>query len=169
MDFMLIQNVLAARRNDGSDGWMQLLVFVVMGVLYAIATITKAKSNKKALEEDEHLEEIVGEEDIEKLRPRPLPSEQITDRQPAPQPILRPPQPQVVEQEPLPIEDLKEAKKITRETVMQLRKPLIKLGTSIEPEELIEELKLELDDRENLRKAILYREILGKPTGLRNE
>ena len=53
-------------------------------------------------------------------------------------------------------------------TITQLKQPLTMELKPTEPEELIYELDLELDSRENLKKAILFREILGKPIGLRD-
>jgi len=38
---------LAAVRHDGDDaGWMQLLIFVIVGVVYAVSALLKAKARK---------------------------------------------------------------------------------------------------------------------------
>ena len=41
--------VLAARNSDEKDtGWMQILVFVILSVFYAVGSIVKARANKTA-------------------------------------------------------------------------------------------------------------------------
>jgi hypothetical protein len=44
--------VAVMRAATDDTGWMQLLVFVVMGVIYAVASIVRAKGKKTQLEEE---------------------------------------------------------------------------------------------------------------------
>ena len=41
------QFVLASNGRDDDRGWVQLLVFIVLGVMYALGSLVKAKTNKK--------------------------------------------------------------------------------------------------------------------------
>ena len=52
MNYFVAQIILAAQRRD-TQGWMQILVFVVIAVIYALSSILKAKSNKTELEDEE--------------------------------------------------------------------------------------------------------------------
>lgn len=48
--------VLAARRsNDRDGGWIQILVFVILAIFYAVGSIVKAKANKTALKEEKQI------------------------------------------------------------------------------------------------------------------
>ncbi len=55
MDNLLAQQILAARNSDSEDtGWMQMLVFIVLAVFYAVGSILKARANKQQkLEQEE--------------------------------------------------------------------------------------------------------------------
>ena len=60
MNVFSAQLILAASRNDDENsGWIQLLVFVVMAVLWAVGGIIKAKSKKQNPEDDEQLEKTL--------------------------------------------------------------------------------------------------------------
>ena len=70
---LLAQIVLVAQRrdNDGA-GWMQILVFVILAVLYAVGSILKAKGSKL----EEQGEEAEGEQ-----KGGPKPAERVRARQ----------------------------------------------------------------------------------------
>lgn len=49
MNSILMQVILAAQsRNDRDGGWMQILIFVILAIFYAVGSIVKAKANKTA-------------------------------------------------------------------------------------------------------------------------
>jgi hypothetical protein len=48
MNYLLTQLILAARKNNEDNGWMQILVFVILAVFYALGSILKVKANKAA-------------------------------------------------------------------------------------------------------------------------
>ena len=72
MNYWLAQLILAARnRNDRGSGWVQILVFVVLAVFYAVGSIVKARANKtapKGKEQAPHKPERKSPEDFVDLR-----------------------------------------------------------------------------------------------------
>ena len=57
----LLPIILAARNYDEDSGWMQFLVFIIIAVIYAISGfIKKSRKSETELEEDEHLEGVLG-------------------------------------------------------------------------------------------------------------
>ena len=57
----LLPTILAARNYDEDSGWMQFLVFIIIAVVYAISSfIKKSRKSETELEEDEHLEGTLG-------------------------------------------------------------------------------------------------------------
>jgi hypothetical protein len=50
MKYVLAQLILAARKSDEDKGWVQILVFVILAVFYAVGSILKAKADKGAKE-----------------------------------------------------------------------------------------------------------------------
>jgi len=54
MNELLAQIIIAARNNDREGvGWMQILVFVILAVFYALGGIAKAKANKLKKQQQE--------------------------------------------------------------------------------------------------------------------
>jgi len=164
-----LQYVLAVRRNSDDGGWMQLLILVVMAIVYGLATIIRAKSAGRELEADEQLEEALREETVQKPRPIKRPAKRVEQRRPG-RPIS-PAKPVIEEplQAQLGAEIIGESEKITTESLPPLKQEmphplkLRQLEQKPAPGQTIG-----LDDPESLRKAIVHREILGKPLGLRD-
>ncbi|MFA5553707.1 MAG: hypothetical protein WCZ89_07330 [Phycisphaerae bacterium] len=189
MDLILGQLILAARRNDGDEsGWVQLLVFLVLGVFWAVGGIMKARADKEAKKKQLEAEEISSEP----TQQRPVRRYTI-QRQPKPQmtpesrpvirqstPISRPmarPAPIYKQtsrfQKPSPISRStfdKRLPKVSRYTEKQIEPAAPKV---IPQENVTDALAVSqkplvaLDSLEELRAAILHYEILGHPVALR--
>jgi len=140
MSLSIIQFVLAAR-NDEEGGWMQLLVFLVMAVLWALSGIKKAKANK--IKDSDFAEEQLPEDTGPSAGPYPHPKA-------ISQPLL---------------------KKTSRSTskIDYSAKPhkldLPNKTTALKPPEAEFTPQLNFEGAETLKKAILYYEVLGKPLG----
>ncbi|MFB0552819.1 MAG: hypothetical protein ACETWQ_05835, partial [Phycisphaerae bacterium] len=52
MNALLAQIILVARSND-IEGWMDILILVIVAVVYGLATILKTKKRKKVQEQTE--------------------------------------------------------------------------------------------------------------------
>jgi len=202
MNSFLAQIILAARRR-GTEGWMQILVFVVLIVFYALGSIVKAKSRK--LEEDSD-EEITGRppqrppERMKGLQKQPrqpagapvgpaLPREHEPQRQPVRRKVVRP-QPAVerplTEKQP-PLErpwkmpempelsllgpqvqhGIKELPEFTTETIEKLEAKSPGFAAERPVVKDVSEPVLDYTDADELTRAILHYEILGKPLSLR--
>jgi len=185
MNFLITQIILAARNRDGGDtGWVQMLILVIVGVVYALVTILKARANKV---EEEGEEQLTG-----KPARKPSDAARSLERQLVKQPPRRPvgpvprrqygpevrPQPRKIVR-PQPV-----ARKLAAETEPAIELPALEppAGPKLSPptpqlqpklEELPEfiryasELSLDYADADKLRRAILHYEILGKPLSLR--
>ena len=166
---LLIQYVLAVRRNSDNGGWMQLLILVVMAVVYGLATIIRAKSGKTELEADKQLEDALREKTGQEPRPIQRPVKRVEQRQPG-RPIsrIKPVMEKPVQAE-LGAELIREYEKIVAESFPSVKQELShplklsQLEKTPAPGHTIG-----LDDPESLRRAIVHREILGKPLGLRD-
>lgn len=149
---LITQIVLAARNNNGDDrGWVQLLVFVVMAVLWALGGIAKAKANK-IKESDFPAEPPESDEARPKLPQgypqKPVQKISVKKHIPAPEPIV--------------------AEKKQEPAIKSLIEPQIGLEMPREPvAEYPREPVLDFADTDELRKAIIHYEILGKPKSLR--
>ncbi len=166
---LLIQYVLAVRRNSDDGGWMQLLILVVMAVIYGVATIIRAKSAKTEFEADEQLEEALREKAGQKPQPIQRPVKRVEQRQPG-RPLSRtkPVMEKPVQTE-LGADVIRESERIAAESLLSVKQErlhplkLTPLEETPAPRHMIG-----LDDTESLRRAIVHREILGKPVGLRD-
>jgi hypothetical protein len=159
MNYWLAQLILAARNSDDRDiGWMQILVFVILAVFYAVGSIVKAKANKTAPEGGKQIprkparkspESTIDLQLLKQLwRPaRPTPSSQ-------PRPQVQP--------------KLEELPEFTAETVKKLEGKRVAMPAEIPQAKYLSEILSDYDDPERLRKAILHYEILGKPLSLRD-
>jgi len=181
MNNLLAQIILAAG-NDGAE-WLQILVFVVVVSVYALGSILKAKANK--------LEEVEEEEQLPRSRPRrkplegarriqPRPAGPVPTRQYRPQTpptgrkIARPQQvagkmaskKQKWAVEPLTLElSKKEAKELTAKPTEQKDATIVAETPQIQ---YLAEALLDYADPDELKRAILHYEILGKPLSLRS-
>lgn len=175
--------ILAARRDD-FEGWMQILVFIAMVVVYSLSGILKAKMKKAEPEECKE----------KPMRPRPAsPVSQpqrrkITRFQPAVDkiaakaerpvrfPSTEPPsKSRLYVSIPQPHLDILESPK----SEVEIQKLPEFIGKAIsEPEgklvspavpagKYLDEIFLDYADPDELKRAILHYEILGKPLSLR--
>ena len=206
MNYLLAQFFLAARNRDDDGGWMQMLVFVVLAVVYAIGSIVKAKANKLEERDKEQLDrkparrpalkppERPGDlrkQSLQQLRrpsgPAPRrehrpevqpPLRKVMRPQPAIQKFaaeaernvrLRPLEPLEVSKLPLPAPsiELEELPEFTAKTVKKLKDKYAAIPAETYRIEGGIESLLDYDDPEQLKRAILHYEILGKPLSLR--
>lgn len=140
-------------KNDNGGGWMQLLVFIVLGVFWVVGGILKAKSQKVEKEEEE------GEEPPQPTTEGPRRPQRRTYRS-----IIQEMRGgKVVSQLPKKIKIQPPQTSPDRE-----RKPIsapLKVAKAEDSGEALFDFEMPQD----WRKAILYYEILGKPLALRNE
>jgi hypothetical protein len=205
MDDLLLQIILA-RRNDDTEGWMNILFVVVLAVFWAIGGIVKAKSRKPKTQDgqlpgkpvrkpmaysnqarEQMLRQLpgpVGSAQGQRQQPRPVakkPRMKFADLQaavrkfaveaeqafqaqsgkkmPELKPVLTEPQnpPKTVEfTEPID------------KTVKSLQDTLVSESEQIPEADYLSELILDYTDPEQLRRAILHYEILGRPLSLRD-
>ena len=196
MESLLAQAILLARKRD-ADQWMQVLVFVVIAAVYAVGAILKAKSAKREQEEQQgglgsQSKARPRVRSIQKQMPmsraqaaRPVQAKQN-------QPFARP-QPRIIPRpRPTPEKPLAPAVRghLGRPKMQEVPgiPPLIMLEEPLEPiaepslkpvfrkpsahaeappPVYISELLADSPDIDELRKAILYYEILGRPVSLR--
>jgi len=163
MNTFLTQTILAAR-NEDIEGWMNILIVVVLAVFWAIGGILKARTKKPEQEQeqlaDKPTRRQVAMPQVEQLRRkirRPRPVIQITTPK-KPMPVLTS---EVLEEPRLP-----ELKPEVQPAVEELPQLISKPVERPEPELAIESL-LDYADPDELRRAILHYEILGKPLSLR--
>ncbi len=165
LSLKIISLLLASNGDDA--GWMQFLVFAIMAVIWIVGGIIKMKANKVSqIDEDE--------ESGSKLQAKPE-FQQKTQKLPkkihlkTSQPTIHKPQPR---QELLYMREYEQPEPIAvnLEPKRPAPKPRREME-SLEPKTThspqISE-SLALDNVENLRKAILHYEILGKPKALKD-
>ena len=164
---ILSQITILARNNDDDGGWVQLLIFLVMAVFWVVGGILKAKANRASTEDGQQ-----GPKPAQKP-PQARPTARVR-----PLAQLQPQKPQIaVRKEPVaqrfaaaqkayepklegPIEIIPKSEKITQLDL--IRSPAAKATKPQDTKSI-----LELKDSDDLRKAILHYEILGKPLALR--
>ena len=162
----LAQIILAARSIDG--GWGQLLVFVVIGIFWIVGVITKAKENKVELVDEEGEEEELAKP-VDPRRPQP--QRRIQQQRPVSRPkrqgadIAR-------SGTHTPLQRRGVLSKASVEQAVKLvDKAAARAGADIVSPEIGYEIAaspvVDFADPEELRKAILHYEILGKPLSIR--
>ena len=166
MNYLLAKAILLARGND-ADGWMQILIFVIMGVIYAVGSLAKAKANKLSKQEQEDDQQPPQNRQVQKQALKASLRRGIATFINANQPSN---QNRITETE------YAQAKKIQLKPPssiadMAVKKPLMDrcvetLKTTAQEED-ISELLTDYEDTDSLKKAILHYEILGKPIALR--
>ena len=182
MGYWPTQLILAARNRDDDGGWMQILVFLMVAVFYAVGGIIKAATSKAGSEKQ-------GKQPPRKPVHKPqggkdtqVPKQQKPwhPERPKPAPVVRP-QPLSVKPQIRPV-----SRKVVRpqpsakqkqptETKETVKFPAIeqqsKVGKTSEiprsKTEHLSEILSDYEDSEKLRRAILHYEILGKPIALR--
>ena len=165
---------LAARNSDEKDtGWMQILVFVILSIFYAVGSIVKARANKTAPKTPR--KPVRKPPDLQMLKQFfGLPEEPESSSQPSPEES----EPQVAKLQVRP-----SGRKVARPAMPQVQPKLEKVtagvaaslitaeravaGAEIPQTKYLSEILFDYDDPEKLRRAILHYEILGKPISLR--
>jgi hypothetical protein len=178
MNYWLAQLVLAARNSDEKDtGWMQILVFVILSVFYAVGSIVKARANKTAPKTPNRparkppdlqiLKQFFG-----------LPEEPESSSQPSPEaskPQAAKPQVQQTRRKVARPQPAGMAMFEPRMAMSQVQPKLEKATAGVAaPAEIprakyLSKILSDYDDPEKLRRAILHYEILGKPLSLREQ
>jgi len=181
MNYRLTQIILAARGDD-AEGWMNTLVIVLLVVFWAIGGILKARARKaeKAEAEDEEPGVVKGP-----LRP--------TARRATAKPVYKDKARGVAVWRPQPQRIRAGAKTLAEEVEPRQAKPSVAGRKARGPEAavakvtgerpkkavpaagavravekpMLEQLLLSAEEPDELRKAILHYEILGKPLSLR--
>lgn len=193
MNYWLAQLVLAARRSSDRDGgWMQILVFVILAIFYAVGSIVKARANKTAPKGKEQAprkpvrkssEDFIDLKMLKQLFG--LPEEAESSSQPSPeaskpkiakqqvQPMVRKvarPQPTVRRKAPVTV------KPQAAKSQIQPKSKRVggltgeaELSTAIPQAKYLSDILSDYEDPERLRRAILHYEILGKPLSLREQ
>ncbi len=180
MNYCLAQVILAARSDD-AEGWINTLVIVLLVVFWAIGGILKARAKKTKIEEDE------DEYSEEPLKPTARPStakpvyspsriasaEQGKARgvavwRPQPQRIRAGAKTLAEEVEPRQAKPSAAVRKGRgpKAAVAKVTSEWAKKPVSAPEEPTIEPL-LSAEEPDELRRAILHYEILGKPLSLR--
>ncbi len=176
MDYSLIQIILAARNGD-AEGWTNLLFIVVLAIFWALAGLAKARANKLK-EQKRDKEQPQGPAVPHRpLRPQLKPPRRKVLR---PQPVVQkfasktqpPMQFPSIEQPRTPElatpAQIKELTKSVGKALEDLKERHPAIGSEAQPEEAIFEALLDFDDPDDLKRAILHYEILGKPLSLRD-
>ena len=169
---------------------MQMLVFVVLAVVYALGSILKAKSSKAEQEKDEELTpngprkppgglKRLQEEFLRGVRgpaagPAPQPQRQAVPRK------VRRPEPTV--ERPWEMQELSELSvqgpqlesgieelpEYTSKTVKKLKAERLGFAAKAPKVEDVSKPVLDYADRDELTRAILHYEILGRPLSMRD-
>ena len=185
----LIQMVLGAGGDD-VDEWTNILFVVVIAVFWLVGSLLKAKANKAKQEKEEQPEggRVAAKRPYEKMQrlvARALQAQPQPQIQPAqekigrPKPIAQKPavkrrevQPQAVRAPAVseiqmeaigePIEELEKLKAVPMGLASEETEQ-----PSAAVEEMLEKPLFDFDNVDELRRAILHYEILGKPLSLR--
>jgi len=202
----LLAQIILAGRNDDAEGWMNILIVVVLAVFWAIGGIVKAKANKAGGRDEQlpgkpvrkpPLHSREAREQMLRRLERPADSAQGQSRQPRPasqkprmkfadlQAAVRKFaveaeqgfQPQSEKKTPGLKPVLKEPRNPPRtaeltepigKTVERRKDKLVSEPAQIPESEYLSELLTDYADPEELRRAILHYEILGRPLSLRD-
>ena len=174
----LTQIILAVNHGNGeSADWMQILVIIVVGIFWAIGAFLKARANKLKDTEDRQ----------QPLRERPSRPTQRSGlqqiRYPSTKPVRAEPKPiarkvpvgttpQIKPKPSVIHPDLKKPKKFIAEPIKGLKDKIADIPLELEPTKpgiaLGRKALFRFDDPDQLKRAILHYEILGKPLSLRN-
>jgi hypothetical protein len=189
MNYWLAQLILAARKSSDDNGWVQILVFVVLAIFWALGSILKAKANKGAARKKQTPGKAVREPPESTIEIRllkqlfGLSEEAESGSQSQPQvtkpqiakPQVRPTVRKVTRPQPAvrkaPIKVPKIAPKIEKVTELAVAMPQVEAAAPAEIPQVkyLSEILSDYEDAEKLRRAILHYEILGKPISLREQ
>jgi hypothetical protein len=195
MNYWLAQLILAARdSNENDKGWMQILVFVILAIFYAVGSIVKTRANKTAPKEKQTTHKPGRKPpesaiDLQMLKQLfGLPEETESSRQPS----YEASKPQAVKPQVQPTHR-KVARPATARSapydvagvtssqpagmaMPQVQPKLEKVPrltaevaapVEIPQAKYLSEILSDYENPESLRRAILHYEILGKPISLR--
>jgi len=169
------QLVLAVRNGNEENGWVQILVFMIMAIIYAVGSIAKARANKTAPKiprkparkppDLQILRQFFGISEEPKSGIQPITEEsepQVTIQQVRPQgrKVARPTIPQVAKPQVQP--------KIEKVPELTVATPQVEAVVPVEKSQYLSEILSDFENPESLRRAILHYEILGKPISLRD-
>lgn len=197
MNIFLAQLILA-RRNDEVEGWMNLLFVIVVAVFWVLGGILKAKSKKpqqqqhtgppkRPVQRPQSRGAQASRQAGEQSRPRPSTASQ----RPQYAPGFKPPAGEAIFSHPLfrnlaaqieratgvkiPTEMPKpQAPKKPPKPQTEMFIPAVKaaqppgIKKPVDVTDFSDALLLDTSDPDDLRRAILYYEILGKPVSLRD-
>mgnify|MGYP001560708810 CR=1 FL=1 len=202
----LLAQVILGGQSDEVEGWMQILVFIVLAVFWLIGGIIKAKANKSGAQDEQSPRKLARrppvhsrqarEQMLRKLQ-RPAGFEQGPHRQPHPvarksrmkfadlhaavrkfaveaeqafQAETREPVPEHIPilTEPQIMAEPAVSIAPTGETIEELHDKQDSEAANIFNSEYLSELLTDYSDPEELRRAILHYEILGRPLSLRD-
>ncbi len=197
----LLAQIILARRNNDTEGWMNILFVVVLAVFWAIGGIIKAKAKKdeqlpgKAARKPPVHSREAREQMLSRLQ-RPVGSAQGQQHRPGTQqprtkfadlraavrkfaveaeqafqanarePI---PEPEPLLTEPQIKAERVEPTELTGKTVKGLQDKQAFEPEQMPESEYLSELLKDYADPEELRRAILHYEILGRPLSLRDQ
>jgi len=172
MWYLLAEIILGARRHeDDKGGWMQILVFIVVGVFYALGSILKRKANKITESDfpDEQQQEPSVSEGFEEEAVQPVGDERhrAYGREiKIPPKLVKHIRPIFGKIDTRTFGEPEEVKK----PVGRALKPIKKLNVGLSEKKEVEKKTgplLDIEQTDELRRAIVYSEILGKPVSLR--
>ena len=191
MNALLSQLILAARGND-FEGWMDILILVIIAAVYGLGAIIKTKRKKPQEQVKQELSlkparkpatggRGVLEQFLNELRGLAEPAQDRESRpigQPARQKIARP-QPAVRKYaaeakqagrvQPGTVQpDFEELPESTTKTAKGLVSKDRKAMAEVPESKYLSEVLADFTDPEDLRMAILHYEILGRPLSLRD-
>ena len=199
----LLAQIILARRNDDAEGWMNILIVIVLAVLWAIGGIVKAKAKKPGAPEEQLPGKPVRKPPLHSrdarermLRQLQRPAGSAQDQRQQPRPATQQPrtkfadlraavqkfaveaeqafQPQSGKKTPVLKPVLTEPQKTvklpgpTGTSIKGLQNKLVPEPEQMPESEYLSELLTDYADPEELRRAILHYEILGKPLSLRD-
>ncbi|MHC4221225.1 MAG: hypothetical protein ACYST9_02295 [Planctomycetota bacterium] len=179
MNNLFEQLILAARRQRDSDegGWMQLVVIVAMAIFYGVGSILKAKAEKREMQESEKtprgrglqqptLRRAVGKYDQEKAQPIFIEVEEPVRVKAIPEKELEVKQPKRLSPKSSQVRDRfrKKAHAVTHPSIKTDTRKSSLDSTVSQAEEIF---SLPLADADDLKRAIVYAEVLGKPIAMR--
>ncbi len=164
---LAIQHGFNSIADSGENGWIELLVFVIFAVIYAIGGLIKAKGSKFQKSDDDALEQKLAEYSRRKPRPKPEQTQrrmsqqaQRQARQPAAVSVASAAQDQRTRSQIKLDEMTVEA---TRPKTDSIYTPQAQVVEPAQGVNIMEDLQA-LD---GLERAVLFYEIFGKPVSLR--
>ena len=192
MGYFFVQTILAARNSD-VEGWMNILLMVVLAVFYGLGSIIKARADRKTRDNDQN--QLIRKPARESHRQPGIPAGPVPPRlyrlpgrigrsQTAVRKVavreakpIRVSVPETLETLKMPPlirrvqPDLEETQVFTGKTAkkLQAKHTSVALTEAERPvAKLTVEPLLDYTDSDKLKRAILHYEILGKPLSLRD-